>query len=242
MQIDRKLVKKYFNGIPLWTIILIVVGLLTMLGGTAGSIIFGLLMAGGGGAMLYLTLKNLPTDEQIDTWLAQDFQRLTDRALEKLGIDKSETIREPAIIPGIRFWDTGGAKLMYRKGKDKQIRFTPIDLSIISFGQNQLMAYNCVFDFLTGNPLNESTDEYFYRDVVSVSTKTASKSYKAKVGKKVIQLDHSESFALTTKGGTSIEIILGDEKLAGELKGTISKTSAEAAIQSIRTMLRDKKS
>ena len=42
----------------------------------------------------------------------------------------------------------------------------------MNFGQHQLLVYTCTIDITTGNTLHESADEYFYRDVVSVSTKT----------------------------------------------------------------------
>ena len=71
--------------------------------------------------------------------------------------------------------------------------------------QHQIISFQCSFDLLTGNCLNESTDEYFYKDVVSVATKTISLTYSTeKFG--TLQLNAAETFVLTTSGGTSVEI------------------------------------
>jgi len=103
------------------------------------------------------------------------------------------------------------------------------------------LAYTCVLDFTTGKALNESTDEYFYKDVVSVSTKSESRTVNIpKLG--TLQLNTAETFTLTTSGGTSLSVLLRDptliEKMGG---GEIPTTRAEKAIQTVRKMLREKK-
>ena len=105
----------------------------------------------------------------------------------------------------------------------------------------QIISYQCCLDLLTGNYLNESTDEYFYKDVVSIATKTESKTYSSdKFGD--VQLNAAETFVLTTSGGTSIEMVLRDPKLIEMMGGgNIPTTEAERAIQVVRKMLREKK-
>jgi len=158
-----------------------------------------------------------------------------------MGIDESELVGEAVTVTGPRLWDTAGAIIKFRKGKDETIRFSPVNTTVINFTQNQLLIFNCVLDISTGNSLNENTDEYFYRDVVSVSTKTESKT--VKIGQEDVQMNSAETFSLTTSGGTSISILLRDPKLAERMGGgNIPITHAEKAIQVVRKMLRDKKS
>ncbi len=115
-----------------------------------------------------------------------------------------------------------------------------MNITVLNFAPNQLLSYQCALDLTTGKRLNESTDEYFYRDVVSVSTKTVSVTKtSAKYG--LLQLNAAETFALTTSGGTSIEVILKDPKLVEMVGGDIPTTFAEKAIQAVRKMLREKK-
>ena len=188
-----------------------------------------------------------PTDRQMDEWLEKDLEGLNKKALDKVGTDESELVGEPVQITGPRFWGVGGAEVHYKRGNDNIIRFTPLGISVINFTQNQLLAYSCVYDFTTGKALNESTDEYFYKDVVSVATKSESRSVTFKSGQstKTIQLDAAETFVLTTSGGTSISVLLSDPKLieqmVGKKGGEIPTTRAEKAIQTIRKMLREKK-
>ena len=125
----------------------------------------------------------------------------------------------------------------------RQIRHTPITVTVITLTENQLVAYQSDLDLTTGNFLNESTDEYFYKDIVSIATKTESREIKFKnLGK--IQLNEAEIFKLTTSGGTSIEVILRDRKLLIEKMGggEIPITDVEKTISVVRKMLREKKS
>jgi hypothetical protein len=223
---------------------LVAIGVLILLiglGGSAGAAIVGLLLAGGGGYAIYASTQGKPTDKQMDQWLDEDLTALSKKALNKMGTDEKELVSESVQVTGPRLWDTGGANVFFKKGKDNLLRFTPVGVSIINFTQNQLLGYTCVFDFTTGKALNESTDEYFYKDVVSVATKSESKSVNIpKLG--TIQLNSAETFILTTSGGTSLSVLLRDptliEKMGG---GEIPTTRAEKAIQTVRKMLRDKK-
>jgi len=245
-QTKRKMIKNYFKKFPAWAIWLIVIGLIVLIAGAqanAGVVIVGIVIMGIGGFGIYSGTKARPTDQQIDEWLEEDLKLTVKKAHDKLGIDESKIVGEPVQITGPRFWDMSNAKFLYRKGKDNIIRFSPLNVTTMLFGQDQLLAHNCVLDFATGNHLNEGTDEYFYKDVVSVSTKSESKSVSF-LGKP-LQMNAAETFALTTSGGTSISVMLRDpqliEKMAGKKGGEIPTTRADKAIQSIRAMLREKK-
>lgn len=184
-----------------------------------------------------------PTDAQMDQWLEENLKELSKASLIKMDIDSSSCIDIPVTVTGPRLWDKADAKLLYRKGNDNQIRFTPINATIITFTEKQLLAYNCVLDFTTGRALNESTDEYFYKDVVSVSTKTESKTIKLDDCEQTLQLNAAETFTLTTSGGTSISVLLRDPELAKFMGGgEIKISNAEKTIQVIRKILREKKS
>ena len=163
------------------------------------------------------------------------------RSLQKLSIDESELVGEPVVVTGPRIGNTGGAPFLYKKGKDGRLRFTPINVTVLHMTQNQLVSYQACLDLTTGNLLNESTDEYFYKDIVSVATKTISQTVETeKFG--TVQLDAAETFVLTTSGGTSVETMLRDPKIIQLMGGgDIPTTDAEKAIQAIRKMLREKK-
>lgn len=242
-QIKREMIRNYFKPFPKWAAWMIAIGVVIFLiglGGSAGAIITGIVIAGIGGFGIYHYSQGKPTDQQMDEWLEEDLKDLTKKALNKLGVDETELVSESVQVTGPRLWDVGGADVLFKKGKDNILRFTPIDVDIINFGQNQLLVYNCAFDFTTGNALNERTDEYFYKDIVSVATKTESKT--AQIRNRQIQLNDAEVFTLTTSGGTYISILLRDPTLIKKMGGgEIPTTRTEKAIQAIRKMLREKK-
>jgi len=240
----RKMILKYFEPFPGCAIWMIVIGVvITLIGFSAGAfaIIMGLVIAGIGGLLIYSYRHGRPTDQQMDEWLEEDLKALSKRALNKMGIDETELVSEPVQVIGPRLWDVAGAGVFFKRGDDYVLRFSPVGVTIINFTQNQLLAYSCVFDLTTGNVLNETTDEYFYKDVVSVSTKSESRTVTIeKLG--TVQLNAAETFTLTTTGGTSLSVVLRDptliEKMGG---GEIPTTRAEKAIQTVRKMLREKK-
>jgi hypothetical protein len=186
-----------------------------------------------------------PDDAQMDAWLDEELKVLHGKALSKTGTDSSELVGEPVMVTGPRFWNVAGAKVAFKKGKDNVLRFTPVGVTVLNFTPNQLIAYSAALDLTTGNTLNESTDEYFYRDVVSVSTKTKSMTVQVSgtdALKGGLQLNAAETFELTTSGGTSIEVVLRDPSLIEKMGGgEIPTTRAEKAIQTVRKMLREKK-
>lgn len=75
------------------------------------------------------------------------------------------------------------------------------DNSETFFSSNEVHCYT--YDFsITESSQKESTDVYFYKDIVSVSTQTDGSEYSVGKGKSS-QFDY-EYFKLTTTGGTSI--------------------------------------
>jgi hypothetical protein len=250
----RQQIERYFKTFPKWTVWIIVIGALVMLGQSVGPVCIG-------AAMIALACWRLwawsqkPEDGQLDQWITEDLARLKARALEKSNLDASELLREPVLVTGPKLRGLGGAQFAIRRGKDQVIRFTPIDATIINFMEHQLVLYQCTLDLTTGKPLNESVDEYFYKDVVSAATQ--SKSFTCELDKKALvyfpqakkaivngklQLNSAEHFVLTTSGGTSISMVLSDPTLAEGLGGgTIPTQLADQAVQAVRKMLREKK-
>ena len=198
--------------------------------------------------VLILVLTKKPTDQQMDEWFALEIEDLNQKALSKLGIDASQCVAKSVVVYGPRVENMGGANLLVAKGSDGLVRYTPVDISIMNIGQDQLFCYQCCYDRTTGNSLIEETDEYFYRDVVSVATKNMTRQATIRAGRKgkeeIVVLTNSENFQLTTSGGTAFSVFLYDRALL-ELRATrggqLPRSAANKAIQAIRSMLRDKK-
>jgi hypothetical protein len=241
---NRASIEKYFmSKFPKWAIFLIVIGVI-MLAGPVVVKLIGLVLVAGGGFAIY-NATQVASDADIDQWTQEDLNKLNKRSLDKMGIDASELVGEAVMITGPRLDKLGPAKFGYRKGKDSVLRFTPVDSTLINFTPNQLLVYSCALDLITGNSVNEATDEYFYRDVVSVQTKSETVSINLPglgpefQGK---QVNGAEIFQLTTSGGTGARVVLREASLIQKMGGgEIPTTTAERAIQTIRKMLREKK-
>lgn len=247
---DRAQIKKYFAKFPKWAIWLIVIGLPLLYAKGAGVILIA------GGIWGIVSYYRKPSDEQMDAWIQEDMKNLQAKALSKSSLDPSELIGEPVVVYGLRFWNIGGAEVGIKKGSDGIVRFMPIGVTVINFTPNQLVAYQCALDLTTGNSLSESTDEYFYRDVVSVSTQSKTQTWnraaiptalaegplKGLMVAGKLQLNAAETFVLTTSGGTSIEVVLRDPQLIEKFGGgSIPTEMADKAVQAVRKMLREKK-
>lgn len=253
MSVKREGIRHYFTPKPkiVWgaLIVGVIILLIGLAAGSAAMIIVGLLVTGAMITHYGIKMSNYnrrPSDAQMDVWIEEDLKSLDQKALAKTGTDATELVSESVMVTGPRFWNVSNAAIGYKRGDDNIIRFSPMNVTILNFTADQLVAYSCALDLMTGNALNESTDEYFYRDVVAVSTKT--RSLNVQVGGRLMQLNSAETFELTTSGGTSIEVLLRDPSLTqfmsgnNEALGDVPTTRAEKAIQTVRKMVREKKS
>ena len=158
-------------------------------------------------------------DREIENYIAN----LETLALDKLGLDESEVNEiAPIILGGYEF--DGVEKV--KKGNDGKWRSNIYKVAVLFFSLNELHSYSMRFNTLQEEK-NESTDVYFYQDVVSVST--SSLTFKVKIDEQENTINN-EAFKLTTKGGTSFSVnILKNQQYAQE------------SVNAMRALLREKK-
>jgi hypothetical protein len=231
MQIDYARNKKYFTqGSLKRPIIAVAVGGLLFLAGISGNsgglAFFGFLIAAAGGVRIYFLL-NGPKDQDIDRDALETVADLQNRALSKLQLDPDQVrLIDPVIANGY-FFRTIGDSVLIKVGKDKLIRTSNYEGVVVFFSEQQLHAYKFQFSLVNPDEFRESTDEYFYRDVVSVATR--SETYKAKLINGESKQVSWEEFRLTTSGGTSIESSIRDQ------------SSVIKSITGARNLIRDRK-
>ncbi|NJL29512.1 MAG: hypothetical protein HC897_17305 [Thermoanaerobaculia bacterium] len=255
----REMIRRYFIPFPRWAVVLIGFTIFYILSSKLELTI--ILLASIPLAVGFYAIKRAstgPSDSQMDSWIAEDFAALGAKSIEKCNLDPAKKIRDPVMLTGPRFRKQGGVKFAVKRGKDKKIRFNPLDVVIVHFLPDCLAVYQCALDLTTGNALNETASEYFYKDIVSVATQTDSVTIDAgqlsrdavkffKEAKNALingklQFDDGEEFRLVTSAGTSVNIFLRSEiivKAAGG--GVISTELADNAVKAIRSMLREKK-
>jgi len=220
--------KKYFKeSSPKAGIILIIVGLLLTIALPDAGKIVGILALLGGAALLYFVFAGKPADSEIDRDAAEAVADVRRRALAKLGLDEDEVkLIDPVLIDGYYFKSIASG-VQVKLGKDRVFRSSNYEGIVLFFSEHQLHAFKFQFSLTQAGEIREQTDEYFYKDVVSVSTQ--SETFKVTDVKGQSQTVNYEEFKLTTSGGTSITSSVRDE-------GAVSRT-----IQGARQLIREKK-
>jgi hypothetical protein len=236
-QEKQRAVRLYFMPFPRWSIGLIVFGVLCAGSGEAGGIVLGLLFIGVAGTVLVLR-QGMMSDAEYDRLRGEALRDVSLQAAGKWRVDVDDLMCEPVRVFGPAFGVKTSTRAI-KKGRDRLIRFNPIRFAVIGFGEHQLLAYAGVLDMVTGNVLNEEVEECFYKHVVSYALKTDSIEFTHRG--QPHQLDDTETFVLTTSGGTSVRVPIRSRRLAALLGGkdTPAKEASDA-IAAVCTMLREK--
>jgi hypothetical protein len=176
-----------------------------------------------------------PSDAQIDEWRNGDFERLEKRdALEKLDLITDQVAaREPLRVVG------AGPSPQFRRGKDGRIRFSSHEVLIIYLTDYHLAAFKCVIDLHDGGIRTETTQEYHYDDVVSVSTQAHNSTLIWYEEGQPKQIPTHQRFAISVASGEQISVAVAGEPLGSESDPELKR--AKYAIQTIRTKLRGRK-
>ncbi len=242
-QIRRWFLAKAIHPILLYYIYIVSI-IFTIMGVweiTMGAIVMGLFtiaFSGGLGYLVYTRYQNLVSENELDFWLEEDIQSvIKNRPYDKLGISKEDLVAETLLVVGPVYWNVSGfdvKDILMKKGKDGFNRFSVLTIQVFCFTENYLCSYKCHYNWIKNTYINESTNEFFYKDVVSVKTDTISSAYTLMNGQRLV---HSEAFQLKL-AGDEITVITNDASLN---TSSVMVSKAEKAVQSIRAMLRDKK-
>ncbi len=236
--------KKYFVdddgscGGVLIVIILTISGLSILSGGLKSpdiadkiaGIVMGLVLAsigfiGLGAIFIRRDPPKKPSDNELDKICLAQIKDLKQKALRKLGIDEEEVkLISPVVIHGYSFTRIT-TPIMHKTGKDNINRSSNYEAMILLFSENQVHTYKYTFSIIADEH-SEDAEEYFYQDIVTISTSSERETIKTGKAEKTIQY---EAFKLTTAGGNSLVCALRD------VGGT------EKSIQGMRQLLRQKK-
>ena len=166
-----------------------------------------------------LKLQESLTDDIIDNAVISRLNTIQERALNKLAIDEEEVKEIPPIIfHGFDYDDFDCIKL----GSDECYRTDEYNVVAFFFSSDEVYCYQYRFS-LTEDSQTESTDTYFYKDIVSISTETEHSEFDS--GFKY------ETFKLTTAGGTSVSCSVREDEVE----------DAQRSIKGMRNLLKEKK-
>src|SRR3954453_12297611 len=177
-----------------------------------------------------------PSLSQMIAWLKEDLQGVEQCSIGRLGL--VETTRQPITVFGPRYEDSiegiDSSIILRRKVEDGYL-YSTYRVSVFQFAESFLGAFQANSSMIKNVTTEEETDEFFYRDVVSVRTKTEASSYVLKNGEK---LEHSKMFSLSVSSGDKIAVVINDPKIQST---KAIETLGDEAVNNIRAMLRQYK-
>lgn len=188
----------------------------------------------------YKASEPKPSDSQMNAWMDEDKIKVSQNALTRLNLHSVSAhiinLDKPLIVIG----PMNGAR--YAKGGDGIVRFSLYQIIVIYVTNHHLCAYCCELDFETGVIAHESTYEYHYADVVSVSTTNANSEFFFLKDGERSPISRHQQFSISVSSGESIKVAVSFPHLADIIgSGEIGPTGSEEAVATIRAMLREKK-
>jgi hypothetical protein len=180
-----------------------------------------------------------PTDSQIDAWHKSDLERLKKHAMNKLDMSPEQVEVDnpngPLTVEG------PGPSASTRSGFDHIIRFSAHEILIIYLDKYHLASYKCIVDLVDGLVKTETTQEYHYADVVSVSTQTENSSLTWFLDGSPLQFPSYQKFALSVASGEEISVAISPNAAEIMHGNSMPDSGADRTIKAIRARLREKK-
>ncbi len=234
-KMDYKRNAKYFKALRLppkgWLFLIGVIGVLFAV--KPAFAVIGVLMFA---AVLWFIYGGKPSDSEIDAQLNSFMDKLGEQALRKLGIDEEETkIASPLFLKGYaigesRLGDRANMKLYDIRGKDGRWRSPECLLTAWYFTEGQIHLYQRTVS-LVSDSYKEYTDEFFYKDVVSIKTDQLEKPW----------IDPKTGLESTKYKANDIAFML--RNTGGETTSCVCNSTEEAdnAVNAMRSLIRQKK-
>jgi len=186
-------------------------------------------------AMVYFLYFGKPSASEIDSMAASMLTDIRKRAFPKLGIEEEEvTLATPIEFWGYNFeWsldDDANREALQVRGSDGRWRASEVFVGGFYFSE-QVVHYYYRIASLVSDAVREGTEEFFYKDIVSVKTETEDHAFRdPKTGKTDEKMRvRYEKFSLRNSGGETTSCSVN------------SSTDAEAAVNAFRALLKQKK-
>jgi len=183
----------------------------------------------------------LMTDSEYDKLVADYLTKngnFKQKAISKIGLDESEiSLIQPVCIQGYYF----DAKRAYsRYGDDSKWRSSAYQVSWLFFSETQVYLYQYTFNF-DENGKKETSEEYFYKDVVNFSTTEESIEKEVWITPKAGCLNKNPVPTLQRKEINTVRlsiIVPGDKMYCA---ANVEDDSFETSIKGMKNLLREKK-
>ena len=183
-------------------------------------------------------LNSMPEDHEIDAWFKEETETLKKKALQLLGVEGKVLLAEPVVIFKPVMWkakEINEENINKKKGKDGLLRFSAWKFMILEFTEKRLGCYIAMYDFIKGETTKETTEEFYYTDIVRVATEQ----------EKVVLLGGDEvtleQLVIKVSSGDSVGLRDITMLYETEKNKVIPTPKLEEAVTSIRKILEEKK-
>ncbi len=180
-----------------------------------------------------------PTQSQMKIWLKEDIQSIIPTAMNQVGFNEKELVREPIYLYGPVWWDVSGEtkyKVRRRDLGERNYLYGTYYITIINFSENSIAVYSTYYNWIEHTIINSKTEEYYYKDIVSVKTETDSIAFKEENK----SLQKSRTFRISVSSGEYYKVLIDDPVLMLDNREELISLG-DQAVNVIRQMLRDKK-
>jgi hypothetical protein len=183
----------------------------------------------------YEAAEPKPSDEQIDEWMKEETDKITQQALERLGLDSDDCRTEPFVIGG----PSEQTETKIKEGKDGKIRYSHINQLVVFLTEHNIATYQCDHSLSHGQTLNDTTKEFPYKEITSLETRTINREI-LMLGGKTLSATGFQQFALFTSGGNDIKVVYSFRQNQ-DFQGELAKIGSEDTISAIRKKLEEYK-
>ena len=183
-------------------------------------------------------INNLPEDTQVDTWFKEETESLVKRALQLLGVEGKTLLSGPVVIYKPVMWkakEINDEDINEKKGKDGLLRFSAWKFMIFVFTEKRLGCYIAMYDLIKGVTTKETTEEFYYSDIVRVGTDQETVTLLS--GDEV----HMEQFVLKISSGDIVSMRDITKLYETEKYKVIPTPKLEEVVTLIRKILEEKK-
>lgn len=177
-----------------------------------------------------------PSTDQMRRWLNEDVQRIVKASKGYLRID--EITQNPIyVISPLYFENIEGIdnRLVLRRDLGHSYFYSTYKITVFQFTSMFLAVYQANYNMIKNVTTSDQTDEFFYKDIVSMRTQTKASNFHLKSGEK---LEQSKTCTLVASNGDAVSFIINDPKI--KLESEI-ESLGDKAINNIKAMLRQYK-
>jgi len=194
-----------------------------------------------------LQTRSKLTDQEYDRWLEAQASALVRRSLDKLGLDSNEVARQPWIVRGFTLPGMRDAakyrsdEVRWKIGKDGVPRYSVNVYTIFCKEDHHLAVYKGDINALNPTAHNENTSEYFYQDIVGVTTDDEQDNLAIKDKQYQYRI---QRFTLRVSSGDTVGVSVSATPMDNRQNipsFNIPNSGIDQTISQLRMLLREKK-